>query len=108
MIVGDSQVRERGHMLTDIIELLMARSIWSARRRAFPDARNRVFKTAGSGGPRASPVCAPADQAFPVPIGSLCSPLLDAPTPLAFDDKLKKLGERRTAATHRSFVAAIS
>jgi hypothetical protein len=40
-------------------------------------------------------------------IGSLWSPLLE-PTPLAFHDKLKKLGKRRAAPTHRGFVAAIS
>jgi hypothetical protein len=45
---------------------------------------------------------------FPLLIGSLLSPLLDAPTPFALHDKLKKLGERRTAPTHRGFVAAIS
>ena len=45
---------------------------------------------------------------FPVPIGSLLSPLLDAPNRLAFHDELKKLGERHTAPTHRGFVAAIS
>jgi len=38
----------------------------------------------------------------------LWPPLLAAPTPLAFHDKLKKLGERRIAPTHRGFVAAIS
>jgi len=41
-------------------------------------------------------------------VASLWLPLLDAPIPLAFHYKLKKLGERRTASTHRGFVAAIS
>ena len=43
-----------------------------------------------------------------MPIGPLWAPLLDAPTPLTFHDKIKKLRERGTAPTHRGFVAAIS
>src|ERR1700746_2831866 len=66
-----------------------------------PD-QSPLFELANKKKPGLAPPSSAEDQC------SSWSPSLNAPTPLAFHDKQKKLGERRTAPTRRGFVAAIS